>query len=405
MKQHNFRILPGLLAVAAIVFTSCHQAKPVAAEKLQEITSPAGPDSAQPNLAVGPNGQAYLSWIETTESGSPALKFSIRKDDKWSAPQTIIENDELVVNYADFPSVLPMGGGVLAAHWMMSIPKSDGYNINVAFSHDDGRTWSKPVVPHRDRTPNEHGFVSLTPAPDGGIGAIWLDSRKLKGPDSGGDVAMMYTSISQDGKLGPEISIDNRVCECCQPSAVRVGNNLLAVYRDRSDKEIRDTAIVRFDGTKWSEPKTVFADMWKIYGCPINGPAISAHGNQVAVAWFTAPNDKPKVEMAFSVDGGINFGPPVQVDEGNPAGRVGIVVLDSGNAVVSWLERADKAHQLRARRIDKDGTLHPSLLIGTTESGTSGGFPRIGRDGDAVMFAWTDTKDSRVKVSVLNAQN
>src|SRR5450631_274715 len=111
-----------------------------------------------------------------------------------------------------------MSGGVLAAHWMTAIPKSEGYRINVAFSHDDGKTWSKPVVPHRDHTLNEHGFVSMTPTPEGGIGAIWLDRRKLKGPDDeGGDVAMMYTSVGQDGKLGPETIIDGRVCECCQP--------------------------------------------------------------------------------------------------------------------------------------------------------------------------------------------
>ena len=404
MKPRNLSGLLPLLLLGGIA--SCRQApKPAPIETVREIESPAGPNSAQPNLAVGPNGRTYLSWIETTESGSPALRFAIRKDGKWSAPQTIIENDDLVVNYADFPSLLPMDGGLLAAHWMMSIPKSEGYKINVAFSRDDGRTWSKPVVPHRDNTRNEHGFVSLTPAPDGGIGAIWLDSRKLKGPDSGGDVAMMYTSISQDGKLGPEISIDSRVCECCQPSAVRIGNDLVAVYRDRSDKEIRDITAVRFDGTKWSEPKTVFADMWKIFGCPINGPAISAHDNQVAVAWFTAPNDKPKVEMAFSPDGGNNFGPPIQVDDGNPSGRVGIVTLDSGNAVVTWLERGAPASQLRGRQVDKDGTVHPSFLVGAADSGTSGGFPRIGRDGGTVIFTWTDTKDNRVKVSALNTTN
>src|SRR5262249_21232073 len=158
----------------------------------------------------------------------------------------------------------------------------------------------KPVVPHRDATPTEHGFVSLTPAP-GGLGAIWLDSRKVKGNGATDEVAMMYTSVGTDGKLGPEKQIDGRVCECWQPAAVKPGDHgILAVYRARSQEEIRDVAIVRYDGQKWSEPKTVFADNWKILGCPINGPAIALSPKNVVVAWFTAPNDKPKVEMAFS---------------------------------------------------------------------------------------------------------
>jgi hypothetical protein len=414
MKLNHARtILPVAISVALMTCASCRTSQPaseaqdksISAAGLHDAASPAGADSAQPNLAAGADGQTYLSWIETTDSGEPALKMAIHKGGAWSAPQTIVAGESLYVNYADFPSLLSLGNGLLAAHWMTFIPHSEGYKINIAFSRDEGKTWSKPVVPHRDATPTEHGFVSLTPAP-GGLGAIWLDSRKVKGAEGIGDVAMMYTSVGVDGKLGPETQIDGRVCECCQPEAVKTADGMLAVYRDRSAEEIRDIAIVRFDGTKWSEPKNVYADGWKILACPINGPAIAAHDKQVAVAWFTAPNDKPKVEMAFSNDGGNTFGAPVQVDDGNPIGRVGVVMLDSGNAIVSWLEKGDKDAQLRARQVDAGGMKHASLTVGAASSGTSGGFPRIElqRNGDAVYFAWTDVNAGRVKVSTLDTK-
>lgn len=412
MTVCNRRVLVGWLLLIGLLVAGCSSAsaptetKPVQTDVVREIASPAGMNSAQPNLAVSQDGQTYLSWIENTDDGAPILKFATRKDDQWSPAQTIAQGDDLVVNYADFPSLLPMGGGVLAAHWMTSIRGTDGYRINVAFSHDEGKTWSKPVVPHRDHTNQEHGFVSMIAMPDGKLGTIWLDSRKLKGPDDdSGNVAMMFTTVSQDGKLGPESTIDGRVCECCQPTAIRTPSGLLAVYRDRSDKEIRDISTVRYDGAKWSEPKNLYADNWMINGCPINGPAISSHENQVAVAWFTAPDNKAKVQLAFSTDGGNNFGPPIRIDEGNPIGRVGVVVLDSGNAVVSWLERGDKTSQLRARRVDKDGSVHPSFLVGTTSSGTAGGFPRIDRNGSSVIFAWTDTDTNRVRTALLDAKN
>jgi len=412
MKLRKSTVLLSL--IAALSLLGCRQTPPaapvlarVSVQTPREIPSPAPRDSGQPDLAVGPNGEIYLSWIETLESGDPALKFAIREDDKWSPTQTIASGEQLVVNMADFPSLLPLPGAVLAAHWTTFVPHSEGYNVNIAFSRDAGRTWSKPVIPHRDRNPVEHGFVSLLPAPGGGVGVIWLDSRKLSKKNAAaagnaGDVAMMYTTVSLDANVGPEVSIDNRVCECCQPSAVPTATGILAAYRDRTDQEIRDISVVRFDGNKWSAPNNVFADNWKINACPINGPAIAAHENHVVVAWFTAANDQPKVEIAFSNDGGTTFSPPIQVDEGNPAGRVGVAVLDSGSAIVSWVSRGDQADQrvqVRARQIDPDGTRHPSLLLGTTSSGN---FPRIKRSGDSILFTWTERTKDQVLLAALD---
>ena len=410
MNLRNSTIPLRLLATLPLVLVSCRQtppATPVSAtvflETLREIPSPAPRDSGQPNLAVGPNGEIYLSWIETLDSGEPVLKFAVRKDDKWSPAQTIAGGEQLVVNMADFPSLLPLERGVLAAHWTTFVPHSEGYNVNIAFSRDEGRTWSKPVIPHRDRTPVEHGFVSMLPAPGGGVGVIWLDSRKLSKkkatPTGSGEVAMMYTTVSLDGKVGPEVPIDKRVCECCQPSAVPTANGILAAYRDRTDQEIRDISVVRFDGNKWSAPKNVFADNWKINACPVNGPAIASHENHVAVAWFTAANDQPKVEVAFSDDGGNTFSAPVPVDDGNPAGRVGVAVLDTGSAIVSWVVPGEQAVQVRTRQVDPDGTRHPSLLLGTTSSGN---FPRVKRSGASVFFTWTERTKDQVLVSALD---
>jgi hypothetical protein len=408
MRLPQCKVRVGVLVAAVAALLGCQHDTPAPAttapaQSLREIPSPAGAKSGQPNLAVGPAGETYLSWIETTETGNPALKFAVRKDEQWSPAQTIVETEDLVVNYADFPSLLPLAGGVLAAHWMTEIGDTDGYRIDVAFSRDGGHTWSKPVVPHRDKTPTEHGFVSMIPGADGGIGAIWLDSRKLAGAEGSDEVAMMYTNVGLNGKLGPELLIDGRVCECCQPNAVRTTKGILVAYRDRSQDEIRDIAIVRYDGTKWSQPKFVFADNWKINACPINGPAIASLENRVAVAWFTAPNDKPVVKVSFSNDGGETFGQPIQVDDGSPEGRVGVVELDSGGAIVTWLERSDKGVQFRARQVDENGTRHPALVVGSSSGGTSGGFPRVARSGNSAVFAWTDI-NNHVQVSVVDAR-
>lgn len=395
-----------VLWVIAALFAlpSCRSAdmEPITAASLREVPSPAGPSSGQPNLTVGPDGTAYLSWIETTDQGLSVLRFARRTGDSWSQVQTITQNNDLLINWADFPSLLVLPGGELAAHWMTTVPDREGYVVNVALSRDSGKTWTPPITPHRDSTPTEHGFVSLVPHPGGGVGVVWLDSRKLAGSEGSDEVAMMYTNISLDGKLGSEVPIDGRVCECCQPNAAAVPGGVLAVYRDRTEKEIRDIAIVRFDGTKWSEPKTVFADNWEIYACPINGPAIATDAASVAVAWFTAPNDQAKVEIAFSKDAGNTFGPAISVDDGKPMGRVDVALLDSGDAVVTWVEKSENGAQVRARQIGADGTRHPSFGIGDITAGTSSGFPRMERSGNTLLFAWTDTKGDKIRTAVLD---
>ena len=195
-----------------------------------------------------------------------------------------------------------------------------------------------------------------------------------------GDMALMYTTITPAGVLGPEVQIDNRVCECCKTSMTMTPDGAVAVYRDRSDKEIRDISISRFSNGKWSPPEALTNDGWKIEGCPINGPAVSSSGKNLAVAWFTAPGEKPQVNVLLSSDSGKTFGKKVRIDEGNPAGRVDVLSLPSGDAVVSWIERTDKnGPQVHMRQVAANGTAAaPMNRVRKYE----GGIRRIPQDGD-----------------------
>ena len=383
-------------ALAAVLLLSgC--ASGGALRSIEDVSSPANGESGQPNLAVGTQGGMYLTWIEVSNSGMKSLRFATKTAEGWSEPRTVASSDALFVNWADFPSLLELSDGSLAAHWLSTVPGRGGYDVSVAISRDKGETWSAPVTPHRDATPTEHGFVSLAPASDG-VAVIWLDSRKLdKGTD---DVSLMSTSVSLDGKVGAETEIDPRVCECCQPSSVAVPDGFLTVYRDRSNEEIRDIVITRFDGKEWSAPKTIFDDHWTIEACPIQGPAISASGDHIAVAWFTGANDKPKVQAALSSDGGKTFGAPVQIDEGDPIGRVDVVALDSGGAVVTWIEHSKRGGEVRARELTAGGQALAAITVGATSVGNASGFPRVERAGDSIVFAWTDTDKRQIRTAV-----
>jgi hypothetical protein len=399
VTNDSFMSARGLMCAAfaaALLLVACSGDRS-ALRSIQEVATPAIGESGQPNLVVGPKGDMYLSWIEVNNTGVKSLKFAKKTAEGWSGPRTIASSDALYVNWADFPSLLELTDGTLAAYWPSSVPGRGGYDVSVATSRDKGETWSAPVTPHRDGTPTEHGFVSLAPTSDG-VAVLWLDSRKLdKGAD---DVSLMSTSVSLDGKVGAETEIDTRVCECCQPSSIAVPGGFLAVYRDRSNEEIRDIVITRFDGKEWSAPKTVFDDHWTILACPIQGPAISAAADHIAVAWFTGANNKSKVQVALSSDGGKTFGAPVQIDEGDPIGRVDVVALDSGGAVVTWIEHSNRGGEVRARQVTADGKTMEPVTVGMTSIGNASGFPRAERAGDTIVFTWTDTDKREIRTAV-----
>jgi hypothetical protein len=122
----------------------------------------------------------------------------------------------------------------------------------------------------------------------------------------------------------------------------------------------------------------------------VNGPAVAARGDTVAVAWFTLAGDVARVRFARSTDGGITFGPAVEIAGESPLGRVDLVLLDDGNAVVSWLDQdATGAESLKLRVVSADGKAHAPITLAGTESGRPGGFPQMQSDGRDLILAWT----------------
>jgi hypothetical protein len=220
-------------------------------------------------------------------------------------------------------------------------------------------------------------------------------------PDGTAEMTLRTTVLSADGTLADEWELDPRVCDCCQTAAVATPRGALIAYRGRSADEIRDIWLTRLEGGRWSDPYLLHADRWKIAGCPVNGPALAAAGDRVAVAWFTGANDSSRVWVAFSDDGGARFGAPVRVDEGAPLGRAHVVLLAGGGALVGWLEARGKEALFEVRRVAGDGSAGPVMTVARTAAARASGFPRIARAGDQVIFAWTEAgKPSHVRTAI-----
>src|SRR4029077_1277926 len=129
-------------------------------------------------------------------------------------------------------------------------------------------------------------------------------------------------------------------------------------------------------------------DNWQIEACPVNGPAISSNGQNVSVAWFTGAQEKLRDYTVLSKDSGKTFGKPIQVDDGNPNGRVDVVSLPNGGALVTWMERSEQGSQIRAPRIDPNGVAQPSVAVSGALSARPGAFARMELSGNQAVLAW-----------------
>ncbi|MGH9385760.1 MAG: sialidase family protein [Vicinamibacterales bacterium] len=374
------------------------------------IASPAADASGQPQTTVSSRG-VLLSWVE--RSGARAnLKFAERTPSGWSDARTVAAGDDWFVNWADVPSVLRLDDGSLAAHWLQKSGRDTyAYDVRLAHSNDDGRTWSPSFLPHHDGTKQEHGFASLFQMPGAGLGLIWLDGRNMAsaaGHDSHGSTAgamSVYAgAFDRSWKQTVETPVDSRVCECCPTAATVTSEGPIVAYRNRSDDEIRDIYVARLENGRWTEPVPVHNDGWKIAACPVNGPMLSARGRDVVLAWFAVKDDVGHAYLSFSRDAGKSFGQPIRLDETSAIGRVDVALLPDGSAAATWIEFAAQQSSFTLRRVAPSGEKSPLVSITAIDGGRASGYPRIAYSGEELVFAWTGSRNGIQKVSTAIAR-
>jgi hypothetical protein len=368
---------------------------------LQALAVPAGDGSGYPQLTSSPRG-TILSWLDQDES-TTTLRFSERSGGKWSGPQTVSKGEDWFITNADVPSVLRLKNGTLVANWYPTTDATiEAYDTSVSYSRDDGKTWARAFSPHHDKTQTQHGFVSMLELADGGLGMVWLDGRdqELNKTDPlGGSMALYFASFDPSWKQGAETLVNARVCECCQTAAVITSDGVLTAFRDRSNEEIRDIKVSRLEGAKWSPEIAVHDDNWKIDACPINGPSLSARGQQVAAVWFAAPDDNGRAFVAFSQDAGKTWGNAIRLDDEASLGRVDIEILEDGSAIASWVEFAGDRSHFKVRRVTANG--QRSSAVEVPGAGRVSGYPRMIRDGNELILAWSEGEGGQqVKAAV-----
>ena len=373
------------------------------------IASPAGAGASAPGLTRGADGSLWLSWLEPKGKGVTALRAA--KFDPttaaWGEVREIAAGPNWFVNWADTPVFAAEADGRLTAVWFVNNPAPaadhghghqghhrSGYQAWFSRSTDDGASWSTPARLTAESDKVE--FVALQPLAYSGVLAVWLDGR-AKGGDT---AAMRLYGRWLDGD-GPDLLIDESVCDCCPTTLTAFPDgSALVAYRARREGEIRDIFTARFNNRRWSEPRLLSADDWQIPGCPVNGPRLASAGGRVAAAWFTAADDQPRVLASASPDAGARWLLPQRLDLGDPLGRVDTVQLHDGSRLVTWLEAAGKKEAgIYLRRVSAADEIGPPVLLASSTAARASGFPRLAlvKDYDAtpaqLLLAYTEDRE------------
>ena len=414
MQRWMGRAAGFVLAIAAMA--------PVQAGATFEVTPwalpPSTDASAQPDLVAAADGSHLLGWIEKQADGSHALRFARLppKAKAWDASRTIASGRDWFVNWADTPHVIALGDGSLWAHWLRRNGSGTyDYGIALVRSDDGGVTWSDPIRVEPDGAKNDYGFVAMWAQARGMLGIAWLDSRQKPVSTAGGhaahahhghgDARMMLRAATfpATGERSAEWPLDTSTCDCCTTSVAQSARGPVLVYRGRSDDEIRDTRLVRFEDGRWTAPRDVHADGWKFAGCPVNGPAVAAHGNEVWVAWYTEADGKPSLRLARSGDAGDTFAAPLRVAEGEGVLGRAAIAIDAGKAWLAWLAERDggrDGQQLWLARFDAR-TMEVEarqVVANLAARGRATGLPRlVARDGEAWLVV-TDVEANRSRL-------
>jgi len=381
-----------------------------------DVTSPAKGESFAPRIIADGDG-VILSWIEQ-ESAKDADGATVSRvcmsrfmQGAWSPVGVIASGKNLFANWADTPTVVRASDGSLLATWLRSALGGSVYDTVVSRSIDDGKTWVLVGALHDDGKPAEHGFVSAA-TKNGATAFCWLDGRAMMPPDAhggghdhgSGDMSLRAarTLPTTERPSPPSEILDERTCECC-PTDLAIGaKGAIVVYRDREENGTRDIKLVRWLGEGWSQPQPIGSDGWKINGCPVNGPSISASGNDVVVAWWTGVTAEGAVRAVRSRDGGATFGQTSEVDADGSFGRVESVLLPSGDAFIIWQDVQGDDAAVVLRRLAADGTLGVVHTLAQVAADRSSGFPRAEIQGTNLWLACTvESKDSRRSVKVI----
>lgn len=401
MTNKNFKYskMKYLYIVIVILIYSCTTSQKEEKSSVEDMHSPAGVNSEEPTFFETREGTG-LTWLEKKDGGA-AFKYAVYKNSNWTEAKTLVSGEKVLANWADFPGIQTNGDHWIA--WFLQINNPDffAYDVMVMQSSDKGETWTEPQKLHSDSTLTEHGFISAVPA-NNGFRLIWLDGRLAT--EENPIFTLRTAHVDFKGSISSRTILDDNTCTCCQTSMLNTKDDeFIALYRDRTEEEIRDIAAINFNNSDdLANIQIIYADEWNIAGCPVNGPRSVVSGEELAVTWFTMGKDEvAKVQFVTSNDAGKSYSEPLQIDESN-LGRVDILAFD-GAHYISYMDQSESGTEIKIAKVE-DNKIIDTYAVAKVSSSRKTGFPRmaLAENGTGIFVVYTDVETNNIAIKFLS---
>ncbi|HLD09235.1 MAG TPA: sialidase family protein [Methylophilaceae bacterium] len=315
---------------------------------------------ARPKIAIGPEGNIYLTWTEGLKA--------------------------------------PFAGYI----WF-------------ARSIDGGKSFENPYIVHQDRAEITHRFDALNVAPNGSITVTWIDKRDLiaaKAAKKSYDGAAIYYAVSTDkgASFKPEQKLADSTCECCRiVTTNKPDGTVVALWRHVFQGSERDHMIAEIPQKSDQIPvaKRATFGHWKIDGCPHHGAAITSGGDGqdwwgYHMAYFDGNDKKPGLYygrmdgVAWTVSPPKKFGDNAK-QAGHPA------LLNKGESVwLTWREIKDGRTSILCMFSD-DGGKSWSAAKTLKSTSQKADYPILIQDKNQPYLVWNTQHDGLQIISLQNS--
>lgn len=189
--------------------------------------------------------------------------------------------------------------------WTQALAKPFSSYVWFARSIDGGKNFETPIIVHQDRAEISHRFDALNVAANGKITVAWVDKRDLmaaKGVGKPYEGAVIYYAISnnQGASFATEQKLADNSCECCRIAFTnKPDGTVVAMWRHVFEGGERDHMIAEIPASVGQAPmlKRATFGRWKVDGCPHHGAALATGGEGknwwgYHIAWFDGGNDE-----------------------------------------------------------------------------------------------------------------
>ena len=344
------------------------------------ISLPVSEGSRNANVS---RNHSLLSW---NEDGKTLV--SHWQNDRWSQVKDL--GLSFQTNWLDQAQFLVFEG----AYYGAGRSPEKGSRRIVVYKSLDGETWTDNELDIPVSDTGELGFIKLF-AIGGNLHISWIE---------GYENHSRLVAANLSSKNINKVVLDSKVCDCCPYSVTNINQDSVALaYRDRSDEELRNIRVIKFDSSLKPSEIVLKQNDWHTESCPMNGPSLIRSHEGLSLAWYSILQSKGRVFYAHSSD--LNTFQTFNPMDGlqGSSGRVSLTNISEEKVLLSWVGPDENGKgRIWARPITIRGEGGPTFELAGMNLSLKSGYPTLSSNDDKTYITWTSLGRDTVMMRSFN---